>query len=217
MMIASNCFAQKDVTKFLGIPVDGTKSAMIQKLKAKGFTYNERKDILEGEFNGRNVYLIIGTNKGKVYRIAVADAIGSNEINIKERFNRLCRQFKYNDKYMSYIDDYEIPEDEDISYEMTINNKRYEAAFYQVSYKEDDSLAFLDYINNELTNRYTKDEINSMNEEELLKAKTSILIEYRLIILRKKSVWFMISCDYGEYYIVIFYDNEDNMANGEDL
>lgn len=30
-------YAQKDVTKFLGIPVDGTKSAMIQKLKAKGF------------------------------------------------------------------------------------------------------------------------------------------------------------------------------------
>lgn len=31
-------YAQKDVTKFLGIPVDGTKTAMIQKLKAKGFT-----------------------------------------------------------------------------------------------------------------------------------------------------------------------------------
>ena len=29
--------AQKDVTKFLGIPVDGLKPAMIQKLKAKSF------------------------------------------------------------------------------------------------------------------------------------------------------------------------------------
>ena len=32
--------AQKDVTKFLGIPVDGLKPAMMQKLKAKGFQYN---------------------------------------------------------------------------------------------------------------------------------------------------------------------------------
>ncbi len=39
---------QKDVTKFLGIPVDGTKSAMIQKLKAKGFTYDATKDVLRG-------------------------------------------------------------------------------------------------------------------------------------------------------------------------
>ena len=28
---------EKDVTKFLGIPVDGYKPAMIEKLKAKGF------------------------------------------------------------------------------------------------------------------------------------------------------------------------------------
>lgn len=41
-------YAQKDVTKFLGIPIDGTRSAMIQKLKAKGFTYNSTYDYLEG-------------------------------------------------------------------------------------------------------------------------------------------------------------------------
>ena len=37
LMFSVAVYAQKDVTKFLGIPVDGTKSAMIQKLKAKGF------------------------------------------------------------------------------------------------------------------------------------------------------------------------------------
>ena len=42
--------AQEDVTKFLGIPVDGSKSEMIQKLKAKGFTNtSSEKDILEGD------------------------------------------------------------------------------------------------------------------------------------------------------------------------
>lgn len=29
--------AQTEVTKFLGIPVDGTKAEMVQKIKAKGF------------------------------------------------------------------------------------------------------------------------------------------------------------------------------------
>ena len=41
---------KKDITKFMGIPIDGTKTAMIQKLKAKGFTYNAKMDRLEGEF-----------------------------------------------------------------------------------------------------------------------------------------------------------------------
>ena len=40
MLLISSLFiyAQQDVTKFLGIPVDGSKSDMIQKLKAKGYT-----------------------------------------------------------------------------------------------------------------------------------------------------------------------------------
>lgn len=53
----------QDVTKFLGIPVDGSKSEMIQKLKAKGFrelTY-EDETILEGEFNGHDVHVYVGT------------------------------------------------------------------------------------------------------------------------------------------------------------
>lgn len=50
--------AQKDVTKFLGIPIDGTKSEMIKKLKEKGFTESVLgDDVLEGEFNGVDVYI----------------------------------------------------------------------------------------------------------------------------------------------------------------
>ena len=34
----------------------------------------------------------------------------------------------------------------------------------------------------------------------------------------KKKVWFMINeRSYGKYAIVMFYDNEYNQANGEDL
>ena len=39
MIVSISSYAQeKDVTKFLGIPIDGTKSEMIAKLKGKGFT-----------------------------------------------------------------------------------------------------------------------------------------------------------------------------------
>ncbi len=111
---------------------------MIRQLKAKGFRnvpYTD--DILEGEFNGSNVYVSVATNNNKVWRIAVVDAIPSDERNIQIKFNRLCEQFENNPKYVSFvsIQDYTIPDDEDISYQMLVNNKRYEAAFYQKSEK----------------------------------------------------------------------------------
>jgi hypothetical protein len=52
MFISLVANAQKDVTKFLGIPVDGYKAEMKKKLTNKGFTYNARNDCFEGEFNG---------------------------------------------------------------------------------------------------------------------------------------------------------------------
>lgn len=90
---------KKEITKFMGIPVDGTKTAMIQKLKAKGFKYNAKLDRLEGEFNGRDSYISVVTNRNKVYRIVVHDANYTNEANIKIRFNNLVRQFMGNGKY----------------------------------------------------------------------------------------------------------------------
>lgn len=74
-LLPLKAIAQRDVTKFLGIPVDGPKNVMIQKLKAKGFTYNQSKDILIGQFNDYDVELSVVTNNNKVSRIVVADRI----------------------------------------------------------------------------------------------------------------------------------------------
>ncbi len=131
VLVAICAYAQKDVTQFLGIPIDGSKSAMIQKLKSKGFRANSyKKDVLEGEFNGVDVNIHIATNGDKVCRIMVCDANPVDERSIQIRFNNLCRQFEKNPKYMS-IGDHLIPDDEDIAYGITVNNKRYEAVFYQ--------------------------------------------------------------------------------------
>lgn len=59
MMVSFASFAQnKDVTRFLGIPVDGTVSSVKQKLKAKGFKQSPFFDNqLEGRFNGYDSYV----------------------------------------------------------------------------------------------------------------------------------------------------------------
>ena len=191
---------------------------MIRKLKEKGFVSSEYdKDILEGEFNGQDVNVYIVTNNNKVYRIMVADKTFVSETDIRIRFNNLCRQFANNSKYitpiLTSVDDYIILEGEDISYEMAVNNKRYQASFYQ----KPDSIAQqknLENYRNSLLEKYTEEELSDSTIVNKLLLET---MSYAWDILAKKGVWFMISEFSGKYYIAMYYDNAYNEANGEDL
>lgn len=177
--------AQNDVTKFLGIPVDGFYDDMRSKLIAKGFKPQKLTDseYFTGEFNGAKVEITIVTHNNKVCRIMLSDVTNLDETNIKIRFNTLVRQFKDNKKYL-VTNDYSIPDDEDISFEMDIHNKVYEAIAYQVGNVEN------------------VEDIKAINPEHLA----------------KKPVWFRINkLRYDKYYINMYYDNEYNRANGEDL
>lgn len=196
--------------------MDGTKANMIQQLKAKGYQYNSSSDILTGEFNGRNVILSVVTNNNKVYRILVKDAVGSSETDIKIRFNTLCKQFEDNKKYTSN-DDYTISEAEDISYEMSVHNKRYEADFYQMDFASIDTLAFQGEVAKLFLSKYTTEQNEKMSDEERTSIVKELAMQYLLGEMEKRSVWFMISEEQGMYYILLFYDNGYNQANGEDL
>ncbi|MBR2217240.1 MAG: hypothetical protein IJ850_02740 [Alistipes sp.] len=196
---------EKDVTKFLGIPVDGYKPAMIKKLKSKGFTRSTwDKDALEGEFNGTDVNVYIVTNNKKVWRIALINKYTTDsETEIRLRFNRLCEQFENNPKYVGPFGPFKkqrIPDDEDLSYEISVHNKCYEASYYQLP----------DSVTKEQLFRPTGE-----GEELREKLRENITIFSEL---DKKCVWFRISekCD-GEYRIIIYYDNKYNEADGEDL
>lgn len=221
IMIALASSAQKNVTKFLGIPVDGTKTAMIQKLKAKGYSYNAKLDYLEGEFNGRDVHIHIITNNNKVWRIMVTDAHPTrNQADIRIRFNTLCQQFSENTKYVvpSYVtESYEIKEDEDIMIQMGLYNKRYEAGYWQVTEADKDSIQKYRTLTQSLQDKAEK-EISNMESNEMKQNLLNLLtgIDY-ILDISKKTVWFMIAEDYGQYYIIMYYDNEKNKANGEDL
>lgn len=135
LMLSLSVFAQRQVTKFLGIPVDGSRTAMIQKLKAKGFRYNSNINGLEGKFNGKNVMIKVQTNNKKVWRIAVAYGNNFDKEQIKIQYNSLFNQFSNNPRYM-YFDAKEIADEDDIYREVSINKKQYAAAFYQLPLDE---------------------------------------------------------------------------------
>ena len=232
VILSAGAFAQREVTKFLGIPVDGTKQSMIQKLKAKGFTYDQQTDYLYGEFNGEEVSISVQTNGNKVWRIAITDEIGRNENQIRIRFNNLVNQFENNNKYMPYKDSQTLSDNEDISLEISANDKQYAAIFYQYS---KDAPEFSDTLTlqKEYGERYAKElkEYLSQFTEEQLENPTEEMVEnskkilYQSVqsvmtmndLISKKVVWFTIGGAYGKYYITMFYENGYNEADGSDL
>ena len=210
-------FGQQEVTKFLGIPVDGGKAEMIRKLKEKGFTPSPlRGDVLEGEFNGAEVNVYVATNNNKVWRIMVADKNQVGGTDIKIRFNNLCRQFQESEKYLSAsLSGFTIPADEDIDYEITVHDKRYEAVYAQLP-EVVDTIAVMQSLIPVLMKKYTVEQISNPTEE-VQKDINETLATYMVDMLLMRQVWFSISDFRGEYYITMFYDNKYNEANGEDL
>lgn len=275
---------KKDITKFMGIPIDGTKAEMVEKIKAKGFTYNAKEDCLEGEFNGRDSYISVVTNRNKVYRIVVRDANYMNKNDIKIRFNRLVWQFLENNRYMptDYKGEYFIDDDLNIEYETLVEKRRFEASFCQISDRPNDTLAnFRDYVSGILSRSYSPESFSQLSNEEKelqygLAARHWLHYHYNTYVdtlfgaerfmchmddtvglygyttdlisalcpnntffelpnhtktalywvavnnwlehkVKMKSVWFMITELYGQYGIVLYYDNKYNESSGEDL
>lgn len=214
MMISFSSFAQdKDVTKFLGIPVDGTKTEMKQKLIAKGFVPKKMGDLewLEGEFNGRNVNVYICTNNNKVYRIMLADKNTVDEAQIKIHFNNLVKQFENNKRYYAF-GDYSLSDEEDISYEMIVHNKIY-AAYYS---QNPDFENIDTKVQIAIKEKYSAEELKNPSET-IKKDIADITDKITFDEFSMKPVWFRIVSYNGEYYISMYYDNEYNHANGEDL
>lgn len=217
-LLTLSLYAQNDVTTFLGIPVDGFKSEMRQKLIAKGFTPKKvgNNEYLEGEFNGTDVHIYIATNNNKVYRIMVCDANTQDEANIKIRFNKLVNQFENNKRYTA-LDQYTISDTEDISYEMLVHKKNFDALFYQNPDMEKvDTLALQNKIREQLLEKYKPEQLENPTEE-MNQEVQAIAMRIGMDMIFKKPVWFRICESYGEYYITMYYDNEYNHANGEDL
>lgn len=195
-------FAQSGVLRFLGIPIDGPKSSMIEALKGKGFEYRnvDGNDVLIGDFNGRKSNIYIHTNRNVVDRVFVCDNAYVSESQIKIDYNNLISQFQRSEKYFELIPNVLLSDEEDISYEMSVNNKSYDAVFCLKPVFTDEEKQMIQDAN----------EGKVSNEDYL---KVAEMIQSKII----GNVWFRIQEHYGEYGIGIYYDNLLNRADGEDL
>lgn len=216
-LVSLNGFAQKDVTTFLGIPVDGTYDEMREKLISKGFKEDYKgeyfdSNLLWGEFNGFNVFASIVTNNNKVYRVLLIDENAQNANSIKNRFNRLVHQFENNKRYFS-LDDYSISEKDDIDYEIMVHHKEYQAHYYQKADTEKiDQIEFTKFLDEEI--KSSEEKKKALDDDEIF---SKLCTKYLAKATMKKSVWFSIIEKNGKYRIAMYYDNEYNQANGEDL
>ena len=227
LIMCSTVFGQSEGTlKFLGIPVDGSKSEMVAALKSKGFRYDSNSGFLVGDFNGRESHIGIVENHGKVYRVVVFDANTYDAGEIRIRFNNLIHQFENSNGKYYYIDQNEmIPEDEDIHYEIIVHDKQYSATFiYNPLYGNDE---LRDKVINEvkLSLEEIKDEKTTVgitygefySDKDLYNQLILSTVRMAAIQMSNGSVWFKICEYYGKYYIGLYYDNLINSPNGEDL
>lgn len=222
IFIYSFVFGQSESTlKFLGIPVDGSKSEIVAALKSKGFEYNSEYDLLIGDFNGKESFIVIVENHGKVYRIAVFDVNTCDAGQIKIRFNNLIHQFENSDsKYFYIFPNNPIPEDEDIHYEILVNKKQYIAEFiYNPLYGNDELRDRLINEAIEESEEVIKDgkNIEFYSDKDNYDQLVSSIAGLKVIQMSNNSVWFKIFEYHGEYYIGLYYDNLLNKPNGEDL
>jgi len=157
------CFGQDGgPLKFLGIPIDGTETQFVSKLKAKGFTDSSTYESYKGQFNGKNVDVYIHTNHNLVDRVYVAFPY-TNEDGIRTEFDRLLRQFKDNGKYMDLVMNEEIPKDDDISYEISVHNKRYQASFSYFD-SDRDPVAFMNDLLDGFSEFFTDEQLAKLKE-----------------------------------------------------
>lgn len=222
-MLFSAACAQSDVTTFLGIPVDGTKPEMIQKLRAKGYTAipNEEDMIaMLGTFNGEPVYIYVrANNNNEVFRIDVIDYNDRNEKDIKSRFNHLCSQFDNNEKYeISVTGGYYIPEKVKISREISKHKKSYWAAYHQKSIMSaEDSVAIM----NEYYKKHNMVVPNKdgFGYESFKNIAVSLMMASHPERFRHKQVLFgIMESENGLYKIMMGYINKCNEdADGSEL
>ena len=232
--------------KFLGIPIEGSEIAFTEKLKTKGFRYDSYTEGYKGQFNGQIVTVYVHTNHQLVDRVYVSFPTTRSESDTRTDFNTLLRQFNKSGKYIDLSFNEEIPSTEDISYEITCNNKRYQASFCYFDPDQDQAL-FIDKLCDELSNSFSGEQVAlmraSLNESlkqssgdqnssiddalqdffDKLSSNPDEMILYISKILdawkniADGDVWFMIHEHYGQYNIGLYYDNLHNKANGEDL
>lgn len=124
-------YGQYNPIRFLGIPIDGSESFVIDRLEQRGFTYNPATGFSYGKFNGKESLVQVVNNKGKVCRIVVWQQC-ANEANAIVDFNSLYAQLVDNSKYtyQKGLSHGVMKVDEKIVSNILVYKKTYSNTFY---------------------------------------------------------------------------------------
>ena len=180
----------------------------IEKIKTKGFVYNSHLNCLEGQFNGKDAMVLVVDNHGLAYRVCVVYPEIS-EYRIRTEYNNLLYLLNQNNKYIPIDKNEEIADKENISYEIQIHNKQYEAYFYYIS---------PDIFTSEQI-KIIHDNLNILKNptEEIDIDKETIEVLKKFISSANGKVWLRIQPFGINYLLGIIYDNLENAPYGEDL
>lgn len=202
LLFAFSLHAQKEVTTFLGIPVDGTKSEMINKLKEKGFTYKLYADCLTGKFNNKDVIVYVVTQNDKVWRIFILEDCNYDRHNVILRYNELLSQFEKDINYtkatgseiLSFPDsEYTFPDDINDEYALFI---------------QENKTKVIDQIKPLLLQKYSEAQLANPDIGITLGIQIEI-IEYACTKAQKLFGFNIVETD-GMYHITLYYDNLHN-------
>lgn len=101
---------------------------------------------------------------------------------------------------------------------MSVNNKRFEASYFQMD-QVMDSITIRKEMQDLVNDKYGDKNIDDLTDSEKIDISSEYLIYYmkKMEKFFNNSVWFMINENYGKYKILMYYDNLYNQANGDDL
>ena len=127
-MLALTTQAQQSITEFMGIPVDGSKTSLIKKLKNKGVV--NMQCIMDNIDYNIKIY----DHKGKVYRISLIEKKGTDDPCVAvKKYNDLVTRYKNDTRdYTEYESNDLIREANSQRYKRFISEGFYYAEFFQV-------------------------------------------------------------------------------------
>ncbi len=124
--------AQKSITTFMGITVDGSVKEMRQQLLKNGFQEAD-KGIMKGQINGDGYFLFITADNEKVSQLALVEEKGTNDVRtIIDKYNRLIEEYRENKYYTEYEHNNTIALESKNTCSNYIHSGWYYAEFFQV-------------------------------------------------------------------------------------
>lgn len=202
--------SQDDPTTFLGIPIEGTRRNMEQRLLEAGFVLMDDNSFA-GVYNDEPVVIIIHTYNRKVCRLEVRESgEGMDENTAKARFNSLVRMYLEDKDYISLPGNHNIPDNESVMEGLRFKNKLYQAVFAQrplaASFSQNEAKAAA------LVKRLRKFLLQQSKKEDITRMLADCESFQRGFM--NKAVWLTIvetERFSGRYHVITYYENVDNM------